>query len=177
VEEGDAVKPHSSNIRTVAASNCGFYQSERIDPFDLKQANFTFYNDFYTDGKDKRLLKFEFPIFKPSSGIVKCGTAQGSTSNQVARKDEVNNADNELLNLSITNLSQEDLNEEEEAMNAGDDDAYDDEDALLQSSAKHQTTNKDTSLLGLNSFFCLQVYLVKYSIGQDFFKVIYLRQK
>ncbi len=148
--EGDAIKPHNSNIRTIAASNCGFHQGERIDPFELKQANYTFYNDFYTDGKDKRLLKFEFPVFKPSSAIVKCGTTQLSVSNQLTKKDETN-TDNELLNLSITNLSQEDLNDEEEALNENDDDVYEDEDAPLQSTVKQQQNarNKETSLFGM----------------------------
>jgi protein SMG8 len=155
---GDAIKSHSSNIRTVAASNCGFHQSERIDPFDLKQANYTFYNELYTDGKDKRLLKFEFPVFKPSSATVRCGTTAGTQqqaqhqheSSSNPRKDDATNADNDLLNLSVTNLSQEDLNDDDDALIDNDEDDFEDDDASLQSSAKLQgnVRNKEALLLG-----------------------------
>ncbi|CAF0716244.1 unnamed protein product [Brachionus calyciflorus] len=39
-------KSHNSNIITISASNCGEFQRERKDPFDLNEANFSFYEDF-----------------------------------------------------------------------------------------------------------------------------------
>jgi len=38
-----ALKTHNSNVITIATSNCGYHQKERIDPFNLKDANYTFY--------------------------------------------------------------------------------------------------------------------------------------
>lgn len=64
------VRPHTSNIVTVAASNCGLFQRERKDPFDLKEANFTFYEDFAHVSElipiQAATVKYDFPVFKPS---------------------------------------------------------------------------------------------------------------
>lgn len=64
------VRPHTSNIVTVAASNCGLFQRERKDPFDLKEANFTFYEDFAHVSElipiQVATVKYDFPVFKPS---------------------------------------------------------------------------------------------------------------
>ena len=64
------VRPHTSNIVTVAASNCGLFQRERKDPFDLKEANFTFYEDFAHVSElipiQIATVKYDFPVFKPS---------------------------------------------------------------------------------------------------------------
>lgn len=59
------IKSHNSNIFTRGASNCGEFQRERKDPFDLADANFNFYNDFNTmEFISKRaLVKYEFPVY------------------------------------------------------------------------------------------------------------------
>lgn len=61
-------KVHSSNIVTISASNCGFLQKERIDPFDLKQANYTFYAEFASIDpiQYSKFNIFNFPIFDGS---------------------------------------------------------------------------------------------------------------
>ena len=60
------IKNHSSNIITIAASNCGEFQLERRDPFDLKEANFTFYEEFanMAASAKKKQIKYEFNVFK-----------------------------------------------------------------------------------------------------------------
>lgn len=64
------VRHHTSNIVTLAASDCGEFQRERNDPFDLKEANFTFYQEFshLSDYAARHMLfsRHEFPVFKPS---------------------------------------------------------------------------------------------------------------
>lgn len=41
-----SAKTHNSGIVTISASNCGEFQRERKDPFDLKEANLEFYKEF-----------------------------------------------------------------------------------------------------------------------------------
>lgn len=63
------VKHHVSNIVTRAASNCGEFQRERKDPFDLIEANFKFYQDFnQPEMISRKAAQFEYilPVFKPS---------------------------------------------------------------------------------------------------------------
>lgn len=64
------VRPHTSNIVTLAASNCGEFQRERTDPFELKEANYTFYEDFCQQpevaNRQMLFIKYMFPVFKPS---------------------------------------------------------------------------------------------------------------
>lgn len=64
-------KNHNSNIITVSASNCGEFQRERKDPFDLKEANFSFYNDFSDMEliRKKIMKKFEFKEIDESSEL------------------------------------------------------------------------------------------------------------
>ena len=61
-----SIKKHSSNIITIAASNCGEFQLERRDPFDLKEANFIFYEEFANVAAlaKKKQIKYEFNVFK-----------------------------------------------------------------------------------------------------------------
>ena len=71
------VKCHTSNIVTRAASNCGEFQRDRKDPFDLKEANFTFYAEFplASDQMLKRrpldVCVYEFPVFKQTTPTAK----------------------------------------------------------------------------------------------------------
>ena len=44
-----AVMPHQSNLNFVSACNCGKKQGAREDPYNLLQANFTFYNDLESE--------------------------------------------------------------------------------------------------------------------------------
>lgn len=57
-----SIKTHNSGILTVSASNCGEFQRERKDPFDLKEANLDFYKEF--EGveliQNKIIKKFNF---------------------------------------------------------------------------------------------------------------------
>ena len=47
----------------MAASNCGQILQEREDPFDLKEANYDFYQDVNKMLSIKPIY-FEFPIFR-----------------------------------------------------------------------------------------------------------------
>jgi hypothetical protein len=75
------VKCHSSNIVTRAASNCGEFQLERHDPFDLKEANYDFYAEFsnFVSASKKTLIIYEFDVFKPGSINVKPAVKAPST--------------------------------------------------------------------------------------------------
>ncbi|XP_047133699.1 nonsense-mediated mRNA decay factor SMG8 isoform X1 [Hydra vulgaris] len=59
---GVPVKSHSSRVTSVSACNCGRTQGTREDPFDIKSANFTFYQDL-----EKKccsyLIHLNFPYF------------------------------------------------------------------------------------------------------------------
>ena len=108
------IKNHNSNVITIATSNCGYFQKDRTDPFNLKDANFTFYQSFNSDetmaatmsrsNKAKKILnKFDFPIFKPTTASVSSSAARNINleENQKLMK-------NSNENLSVNNLSQED---------------------------------------------------------------------
>ncbi|RNA03061.1 SMG8 [Brachionus plicatilis] len=64
-------KTHSSGILTISASNCGEFQRERKDPFDLKEANLDFYKEF--EGveliKNKMVKKYIFKHAEESEFI------------------------------------------------------------------------------------------------------------
>ncbi|CAF4377673.1 unnamed protein product, partial [Adineta steineri] len=73
-------RAHNSKIQLMAASNCGQILQEREDPFDLKEANYEFYQ-----GVNKMLsikpIYFEFPIFRgnvTSVEVVRAGSKQKS---------------------------------------------------------------------------------------------------
>ncbi|CAF2410601.1 unnamed protein product [Rotaria sp. Silwood2] len=57
------VRAHNSKIQLMAASNCGQILQEREDPFDLKEANYDFYQDVNKMLSGKPIY-FEFPIFR-----------------------------------------------------------------------------------------------------------------
>ncbi|CAF3842401.1 unnamed protein product [Rotaria sordida] len=57
------VRAHNSKIQLMAASNCGQILQEREDPFDLKEANYDFYQDVNKMLSVKPIY-FEFPIFR-----------------------------------------------------------------------------------------------------------------
>ncbi|XP_077998852.1 nonsense-mediated mRNA decay factor SMG8-like [Glandiceps talaboti] len=56
---------HCSHTKTTSACNCGRKQSQRDDPFDIKGANYDFYQTL--DGKCcGNLEHYKFPVFQPS---------------------------------------------------------------------------------------------------------------
>ncbi|CAF0990983.1 unnamed protein product [Rotaria sp. Silwood1] len=57
------IRSHNSKIQLMAASNCGQILQEREDPFDLKEANYDFYQDVNKMLSVKPIY-FEFPIFR-----------------------------------------------------------------------------------------------------------------
>jgi hypothetical protein len=89
---------------TRAASNCGEFQRERKDPFDLVDANFVFYNDFAGMEfiSQKIVARVEFPVFKkqPTSQL-----PQESSSQPVSNEDRA--VDSLTGSLNAVNLSQE----------------------------------------------------------------------
>ncbi|XP_017784295.1 PREDICTED: protein SMG8 isoform X2 [Nicrophorus vespilloides] len=69
-EHGEDVE-HSSGVKYVAVCDCGRKQGSRDDPYNAKDANYTFY---YVLSKECGCLKSErlpFPIFKPSGSDYK----------------------------------------------------------------------------------------------------------
>lgn len=101
-------KPHNSNIVTVAASNCGEFQLERKDPFDLKEANYSFYEGFSTMAFKKKLFKYEFQIFKPSNENQTSMLEALSNNNITNNQDKPTTQAQETQPFSYANLSQED---------------------------------------------------------------------
>ena len=97
------IKNHNSNIVLRAASNCGEFQRDRKDPFDLKEANFTFYDEFTKmEFMHKRnIIKHEFEVFKPSTPNVKPSTTIKYESELEKPAQTTQN------NFSIANLSQD----------------------------------------------------------------------
>jgi len=124
-----ALKTHNSNVITIATSNCGYHQKERIDPFNLKDANYTFYKSFSDEisssstrsssasnssksSINRKIVYFDFPIFKPSEG----------TSVAAQKEKLIKNDDNEN-NLSVNDLSQKnEENKDDESNNHNDND-------------------------------------------------------
>lgn len=95
------VKPHNSSIVTRAASNCGEFQRDRKDPFDLREANFSFYTEFSNMEliSKKTIVNFDFPIFKPTSTTAKSSKDEQQfiqTTVQAATPQQTSS----LLNLS-----------------------------------------------------------------------------
>uniref|UniRef100_A0A914WIP1 Nonsense-mediated mRNA decay factor SMG8 n=1 Tax=Plectus sambesii TaxID=2011161 RepID=A0A914WIP1_9BILA len=58
--------PHSSKARYLSTCNCGYKQELRNDPFELKEANFDYYerSEFHCC---QSMNKYEFPTFHPES--------------------------------------------------------------------------------------------------------------
>ncbi len=125
------IRYHSSNIVTRAASNCGEYQMDRKvffvlflfhtaevfllvivyhqkDPFTLKEANFTFYNEFSNIQMitQKNIVKYEFQVFN------RANETESESARESFKKPEekINTGDlNEsslLENNELTDLSQ-----------------------------------------------------------------------
>ena len=65
-----SAKSHSSNLISRGASNCGEAQRERKDPFDLKEANYSFYEEFNKLDviAKKHIVKYDFeqPLANPN---------------------------------------------------------------------------------------------------------------
>jgi len=57
------VRSHKSDVQYMSASNCGQILQKRDDPFDLKEANYDFYQDLNKILSSKPIY-FEFPIFR-----------------------------------------------------------------------------------------------------------------
>lgn len=68
-----SLKAHSSRVTTLAACNCGRTQGTREDPFELKSANYEFYQDL-----EKKccsyLLHMTFPAYPADDPIVRAKT-------------------------------------------------------------------------------------------------------
>lgn len=63
------IMAHNSRSRTLASSSCGRLQVQRDDPFDLEEANFS----FYTELEEKLFPKFEkisVEIFNPDLAAI-----------------------------------------------------------------------------------------------------------
>ena len=67
------VKSHNSNLVSRGASNCGEWQRDRKDPFDLKEANFNFYEEFNKLEfiTKKNVVKYDFDMMNRPQGVEK----------------------------------------------------------------------------------------------------------
>ncbi|XP_048764668.2 nonsense-mediated mRNA decay factor SMG8-like isoform X2 [Ostrea edulis] len=71
--------PHSSQLKTKAACNCGRKQTDKEDPFDHKYANFDFF-DALVSTCCGELEHLELPVFKPSTSDAKASQVNRTTS-------------------------------------------------------------------------------------------------
>lgn len=58
---------HSSGVRYVCACNCGRFQGPREDPYNLKHANYEWFQLLAIKCGCAKLESIEFPIFQPST--------------------------------------------------------------------------------------------------------------
>lgn len=59
---------------TTAACDCGKKQGSREDPYNAKQANYTFYQQLSKDCVCSTLERITFPVFQPSTKEYKAAT-------------------------------------------------------------------------------------------------------
>nr|XP_022343746.1 protein smg8-like isoform X2 [Crassostrea virginica] len=64
------IMPHSSQLKTKAACNCGRKQADKEDPFDHKYANYDFFNSL-EPLCCAELEHLDLPVFKPSTSDAK----------------------------------------------------------------------------------------------------------
>ncbi|XP_062606772.1 nonsense-mediated mRNA decay factor SMG8-like isoform X1 [Saccostrea cucullata] len=75
------IMPHSSQLKTKAACNCGRKQADKEDPFDHKYANFDFF-DALEASCCGELEHIDLPIFKPSTSEVKASLIKRAPSRE-----------------------------------------------------------------------------------------------
>ena len=76
------IKSHNSNLVSRGASNCGEWQRDRKDPFDLKEANFNFFEDFNKLEfiTKKTVVKYDFDKINRPQGAEKSFEPSTSSS-------------------------------------------------------------------------------------------------
>lgn len=127
------IKMHDSKVITMAASNCGFYQKERYDPFHLKDANYTFYQNFNQNdetnkkslSKNRRIITYDFPVFK--SLMYKAAGASGDqkptatfkvlTKNQSNQNDKNNASEMDNHNNNNVKIDENEKNKASSTIN------------------------------------------------------------
>ncbi|KRT81522.1 hypothetical protein AMK59_5082 [Oryctes borbonicus] len=62
-----AEQEHCSGVRYIAACDCGRIQRPREDPYTIKLANFTFYNQISKECGCSALERIHFPVFEAST--------------------------------------------------------------------------------------------------------------
>ncbi|GJQ87999.1 hypothetical protein Trydic_g12925 [Trypoxylus dichotomus] len=62
-----AEQEHCSGVRYIAACDCGRIQRPREDPYTIKLANYTFYNQVSKECGCSALERIHFPAFEPST--------------------------------------------------------------------------------------------------------------
>ncbi|KAH3818615.1 nonsense-mediated mRNA decay factor SMG8-like isoform X1 [Dreissena polymorpha] len=96
--------PHSSQLKMVAACNCGHRIEDKEDPFTHKVANF----DFYEKLKETccgTLESYAFPVFKPSTLDIKAATL-AFTSPQTKVRAPIRSGDLEAIKTDLTAATQ-----------------------------------------------------------------------
>ena len=159
------LKIHNSNVITIATSNCGYHQKERIDPFNLKDANYTFYKNFNCEETsvaslssrsskmaNRKINYFDFPVFKPTettslilSSLVAAKSVNEEKEKLLKNSNDLNNEISE--NLSVNNLSQDAVNNNNNQSIPGDNMDGEDEDNQIN----NNNNNNDSILSDLFS--------------------------
>lgn len=105
------VMDHNSAIKYISSCNCGHKQSNRDDPFSIKQANFDFYYNLSMKCNCNELKSFEFPVFEGS-----LENAKPALLNKFINFDLDDDEDDEFYSGSYES-TYEDETEEDEKVN------------------------------------------------------------
>ncbi|KAL0881402.1 hypothetical protein ABMA27_001270 [Loxostege sticticalis] len=81
--EHDNTKEHSSGVRYISACNCGRTKCSREDPYTVKRANYTFYQQAADEcGVCPTLQAIDFPVFQPSTPTYRAASVKGASSQE-----------------------------------------------------------------------------------------------
>lgn len=100
------IMPHNSKVKYLGTCNCGRRQAWRDDPFDIKEANYSFYeeNEEFTCCTT-RLDRIDFPVYQRTTTVAPSTppVSGGSTSGRKVSVEQL------FDNLKITPTTQEEL--------------------------------------------------------------------
>lgn len=83
------IMEHCTGVRYVCACNCGRCQGSREDPFNLRQANYDFFQMLTKQCGCSQLESIQFPVFQPSTHNFRAAQLFSSAN----RKDSISRAE------------------------------------------------------------------------------------
>ncbi|XP_052821205.1 nonsense-mediated mRNA decay factor SMG8-like isoform X2 [Mya arenaria] len=120
---------HSSQLKMVAACNCGRSKGDREDPFTHKTANF----DFYEKLKDTccgQLESYKFPTFQPSTSDIRAAAFSLKDLSAATQKLQVRDDDEKVDNEKVADDAEAEVEVERDG------DKTPDKDSLMPAASK-----------------------------------------